>query len=197
LGKVLPKLSNRRPNTVILDASGLRVIGEGEWKVKIHGRGRPRKWVKIHIAIDQKTQEIVAEIITESSTADCTVTDQLLNEAGNAIKKVIGDGDCAREAIKKKKAQAMIPPPRHAKLRHDGDERDKAYLEILGLGGDKHAKSLWGKLTGYSKRALVETAFSRLKRLYGDRLFSKTAERQKVESRLTCYLLNKMNWISV
>ena len=61
---------------------------------------------------------------------------------------------------------------------------------IRGLGGDKTARSLWGKLTGYSRRALVETAFSRMKRLFGDRLFSKRFEAQSVENHLRCRLLN-------
>ncbi len=47
--------------TIVLDSTGMKVTGEGEWKVKIHGRGRPRKWVKVHIGIDLESQKIVAE----------------------------------------------------------------------------------------------------------------------------------------
>ena len=52
----LPKLSSKRPQTILVDLSGiLKVLGEGEWKVKVHGKGRPRKWIKLHLAIDAKT----------------------------------------------------------------------------------------------------------------------------------------------
>lgn len=199
LHKTLPKLSNRHPHTVLLDASGMRVVGEGEWKVKIHGRGRPRKWIKVHIAVDPLTQEIVAEATTVSSCADANMTRPLLEAAGGNIRTVIADGAYdnvnGRGVVKDKQARALIPPPKNAQLRGDGGERDDAIRVIRGLGGDKQARSIWGKLTGYSRRVLVETAFSRLKRLYGDRMFSQSLKLQLVESHLKCYLLNKLNAI--
>ena len=66
LGKQLPPLPSNRNAVVILDASGMKVYGEGEWKVKIHGRGRPRKWVKVHLAIDAEIQQIVGKAISLS-----------------------------------------------------------------------------------------------------------------------------------
>jgi len=56
---LLPKLSSRRPKVVLIDASGIKVYGEGEWKVKVHGASKRRKWIKLHITIDAKTQEII------------------------------------------------------------------------------------------------------------------------------------------
>ena len=196
LRKSLPKLSFRRPSTVLIDASGVKVYGEGEWKVKIHGPGRPRKWIKVHIAVDANSQEIVAVATTESSTHDSQMIQPLLDNLPATVKVVIADGAYdgvnARDAIRQKKARALIPPPKNARYRGLDDERDQALRLIKGLGGDKKAKSLWGKMTGYSRRALVETAFSRFKGLYGERFFSKTAKRQAVESFLRCLLLNKM-----
>lgn len=169
--------------------------------MKIHGQGRPRKWLKIHIGIDAKTQEIVAESTTESGVVDGAMTGHLLKQIPNGIKMTIGDGAYDRidsqEAIRKKKSQGLIPPPKHARYKGNDDERDEAIKIIRGLGGDKRAKSLWGKLTGYSRRALVETAFSRMKRMYGERLFSQIYEKQKIENRLRCLLLNKMRNLKV
>jgi hypothetical protein len=65
-------------------------------------------------------------------------------------------------------------------------------LEISGFGGSIEGRSLWGKLTGYSRRSLVEAAFSRKKRLFGDRFFSQHLEKQRVESRLRYWILNRM-----
>lgn len=170
-------------------------MGEGEWKVKIHGKQKRRKWMKIHIAVDAKTQDIVAEATTSSSVKDSKVLKTLLRDTTCLLRKVIADGAYddkeSREEIKKRRAEALIPPPRNAKLIGEKD-RDDALRIIRGLGGDKKARSIWGKLRGYSIRALVETAFSRMKRLFGERLFSKTLERQEVENRLRCILLNIM-----
>jgi hypothetical protein len=192
----MPSFSNSRCTTLIVDASGIKVQGEGEWKVKVHGKGRPRKWIKIHIAIDAKTQEIVGEVLTEAKVADGKVLPALLDQISNKVDTVIGDGaydGCdVRKTIKSKKAKALIPPPKNAKYRRIDDERDRATLDIRAFGGDKIAKSIWGKISGYSQRALVETAFSRYKKIFGDRFFSRTVERQILENRLKCMLLNKM-----
>lgn len=197
----LPKLSLRRPQTILLDASGLKVIGEGEWKVKIHGRGRPRKWIKIHLAVDPKTQEIVAHTLTISQCSDGAMGEDLLKQSGKAVKTVVADGAYDREEVRRmireRGCHPLIPPPKNARFKHDGEERDEALKVIKGFGGDKQARSLWGKLTGYSQRSLIETSFSRFKRCYGDRLFSQVFDRQFVESYLKCYLLNRMNQIRV
>ena len=199
LSHSLPKLSSRRPTVVLIDASGIKVFGEGEWKRKIHGVGRPRKWLKIHIAVDETSQEIVAECLTDSSVADATMVDTLL-ESKTSVRVVKADGaydrKCARDAAKKRKACLLAPPPKNARVNGTNQERDNAVLSIRGLGGDLCARSLWGRFTGYSYRALVETAFSRYKRLFGCRLFSKTLERQLVENRLKWVMLNKMRKVA-
>lgn len=201
LQKLLPNLSSSRPKTVILDASGIKTVGEGEWKVKVHGRGRPRKWIKMHIGLDPRTQEVVAEITTLSSTGDAAMTDQLLEKSGKGVKTVIADGaydrETSRNSIEERGAKALIPPPKNARFRGDGGERDEALKVIRGLGGDRQAKSIWGKLTGYNIRVLVETAFSRFKRYFGDRVFSKIFEKQRFEISLKWILLNRMNQIRV
>lgn len=194
----IPNLPMAKSHIVILDASGLKVLGEGEWKRKIHGRGRPRKWVKLHIAIDRDTQDILANITTPSNIADITQAEPLLNTIKGKLKKVLADGayDGARDMFSKRGIQGLVPPPRNAKYRNTDKERDRAILEILGLGGDERARSIWGKLTGYNYRVLVETAFSRMKRLFGERLFSKKFDKQKIENMLRCELLNKFNALS-
>lgn len=50
-----------------IDATGLKVYGEGEWKVKKHGTdGKRRVWRKLHLAIDTDTHEIIAAELTLS-----------------------------------------------------------------------------------------------------------------------------------
>lgn len=174
----------------------MKIYGEGEWKVKIHGKGRPRKWVKVHIALDAETQEILSECTTEAYVAECTMTEGLLDKIPGKIESVLADGgydrSVARSSIKRRRAKELIPPPRNARYRGSKSDRDEAIAIIKGLGGDEEARSIWGKLTGYSHRSLVETAFSRSKRLFGSRLFSKTYDKQKVENTGRWIILNKM-----
>ena len=80
----------------------------------------------------------------------------------------------------------------NSKVSRDLERRNRALLEIEGLGGDNLAMEIWGKLTGYSKRALVETSFSRMKSLYGERFYSKKMETQRVEGLIKCKMLNQM-----
>ena len=196
LSTKLPKLSSCRPKTVIVDATGIKVQGEGEWKVKIHGKGRPRKWIKLHVAIDERTQAIVGEISTEATVDDGKAFPKVVKQVRGRPKLVIGDGayddQDVRDWIRKKGGKGLIPPPKNAVCHGKDLERDDAIQVIRAFGGDKIAKSIWGKLSGYRRRALVETTFSRYKKMFGERAFSRTQERVVVENRLKCVLLNKM-----
>lgn len=196
LSTKLPKLSSRRPNTVIVDATGIKIQGEGEWKVKIHGKGGARKWIKLHVAIDEKTQEIVSEISTQATVDEGKAFPKIIQQAKGCPRIVIADGAYddreVRDLIRKNRGKALIPPPSNAVCRGTDLERDEAIGMIRAFGGGKIAKSIWGKLSGYSRRALVETTFSRYKKMFGERAFSRTQERIVLENRLKCVLLNKM-----
>ena len=192
----LPELSSKRPHTILIDSSGIKVLGEGEWKVKVHGKGRLRKWIKLHIAIDAITQEIVAELTTDSNMGDPTAFPVLFTQINHQVKEVVADraydSSDIRDLIKHQKAKALIPPPKNGACSGIDRDRDQAVMDIHAFGGDKVARSIWGKLTGYSRRALVETAFSRYKKMLEEKVFSRIQERQVVENRLKCLLMNKM-----
>lgn len=196
LSTKLPNLSSCRPRTAIVDATGIKVQGEGEWKVKIHGKGRPRKWIKLHVAIDERTQEIVGEISTEATVDDGKAFPGVIQQVRGCPETVIGDGAYddrdVRDLIRRSGGKSLIPPPSNGVCRGIDLERDDAIKVIRAFGGDKMAKSIWGKLSGYSRRALVETTFSRYKKMFGERAFSRTEERIVLENRLKCVLLNKM-----
>ena len=193
---LLPKLSSRRPQVVLIDASGIKVYGEGEWKVKIHGVSKRRKWIKLHIAVDANTQEIIQLEVSPGHQADCKIGPKIIGKLPKATKTIMGDGGYdtkrCRKAIKSIGAKELIPPRKNCRLTKDLERRNNAMLEIKGLGGDNLAREIWGKLTGYSRRSLVEASFSRLKRLYGDRFYSKKMETQKVEGHIKCRMLNQM-----
>ena len=68
---------------------------------------------------------------------------------------------------------------------------------MIGLGNTEEAKTLWKKLTGYHRRSLVETAFSRFKGIFGDRLFSKHFDSQEIELNIKSQVLNRMTRIGM
>ena len=163
---------------------------------KIHGKTKRRKWIKIHIAVDAKTQEIIHLEMTEGTVAYCEIGPKLIGNCPSSAKLYLGDGGYdtrrCREAIKGKGAKALIPPRKNAKWDPKLKERNHRIAERRGLGLDDIGTSLWGKLTGYSKRALVEASFSRLKRIYGGGLCARKMSSQKVEGHLKCLMMNKM-----
>ena len=138
LENLLLKLSHRRPHVLLIDASGLKILGEGEWKRKIHGIGRPRKWLKLHLAVDEKTQKIVAQRITDKDTADSTGAPHLLEKLPASVKQLKADGAYDRAAVRcaaeKQGMSTLIPPPRNAVVNGKYCERDNSVKIIKGLG---------------------------------------------------------------
>ena len=146
--------------------------------------------------MDAKSQEILGLEITDGYTADCRVGPKLIQQCPASAEEYLADGGYDtvnnRKAIQKKGARALIPPRKNGKYKPGLNERNQAIAERRGLGLDETGISLWGKLTGYSRRALVETTFSRLKGLYGPMFYSKKMSSQKVEGHLKCLMINQM-----
>ena len=125
----------------------------------------------------------------------------LIKRTPKSVCSVIGDGGNdttrCRSAISSMGATELIPPRKTGKNRENLDRRNQAISEIKGFGGDLLAREIWGKLTGYSRRSLVETAFSRLKRFYGDRLYFQNSDSQQVEVMIKCRMMNQMLAVSM
>jgi hypothetical protein len=200
LGKHFKKLSSKRPTDLVFDSSGFKVYGEGEWKVRQHGKQKRRRWKKFHIAICPESHEIILAEATELEEMDCEVMPRLIKKSPRSVKQVIGDGafdtaNCYEAAHEN--GIALLTPPRQGAVHWHGDglwewNRNKAISEIAGLGGDDRAKKLWKKLRGYHKRSLVETAYSRLKGTFGGDLYSKRIDSQEVELLCKAAIMNRM-----
>ena len=75
-----PKLTGRRPLTGMLDATGMKIVEEGEWKVRTHGKSTRRHRMKLHIAVGAKSQEVIALEVTPGNTADCRIGPDLIRK---------------------------------------------------------------------------------------------------------------------
>ena len=196
----IPKIDWSRPVNVLIDGSGLKVFGEGEWKMRVHGQGKRRTWRKFHIGVDRESQEIIAVTLTPSNVHDSLETANLLDQIED-IATVTGDkgydNKNAYGPIAARGAKTIIPPRSGAalKLRNPtwGDvERNRILREKHVLG-----KDAWKKGSGYTKRVLVETGFCRYKKIIGPLLHTRNLCNQKTEVRLGAKILNKMTHLGM
>ena len=200
LGKHFKRLSKATPTDLVFDSSGFKIYGEGEWKVRQHGKQMRRRWKKFHIGICPTTHEIIVAEVTELETADCEVGPRLLEKAPRSVKRVIGDGaydtwECYKSAYERD--QKLIVPPKSGAVFHEKEEpwqkaRNDAICEIIGLGNNDEAMKFWKQLVGYHDRSLVETSISRFKGVFGPELFSKRIDSQEIELMLKASVLNEM-----
>jgi hypothetical protein len=196
LGIRLPVLPRRGHVDVVLDSTGLKVFGEGEWKVRQHGPSKRRTWRKLHLAVDPATQEIVAEVLTTNAGHDADQADALLEVVPGPIDTVTADGAFDKwkvyEAIERRGARPKIPPRRDAKIKRHAPvagprlARDEAIRMIRRIG-----RKNWKKKIGYHRRSLAETAVSRLKTIFGPLLKNRLLPNQITEARLRCKILNR------
>lgn len=183
---------------VVVDSTGLKVFGEGEWKMRKHGKTKRRTWRKLHLAVDPDTHEIVAETITENSCHDADQTDALLDQIQAIVAKFHGDGAYDQrkvyKTLKNRRIKAIIPPRRNAKILRRGSRlsRDVAIREIRRRG-----RRQWKERTGYHRRSLAETAMYRMKSCFGDHLKNRLIQNQKTETRLRSKILNKFTHLGL
>lgn len=201
LGQEIKRFGNKKITDIVFDSSGLKVYGEGEWKVKKHGKSKRRTWRKIHLASCPDSQEIAVSYLGENSEGDCEAALKMTSCMPSSVERSYGDGAYDTGAVRKefhdRGINPIIPPKRGAIL-HDAEKqpwrrgRNDDIRAIIGLGGDDEARKIWKKLAGYNRRSLGETAFYRWKTLLGDRLQARKLETQRGEVYAKSMVLNKM-----
>jgi Transposase DDE domain len=192
----LPKKA-QGPLHLVIDSTGLKVYGEGEWKVRQHGYSKRRTWLKLHLAVDPETHEIQAAMVTDPGVTDAEMVPPLLEQVENPVESAAADGAYDRrsvyEALEKRGAGAAIPPRRDAKIHRRGNAsgprlaRDENLRRIRKIG-----RAAWKGESGYHERSLVETAMFRMKAIFGDGVSSREQARQATEAGIRCRALNIM-----
>ena len=185
----------QEPTCLIVDSSGLKVCGQGEWHTQKYGEKQHKRWKKLHIGVDAHGQ-IVASTVTESSEQDPSQVPALLSQVDRVITRFIGDGMYDREPVyvavrgHSPEAQVIVPPRKDAVLSSMAStaptQRDQLMLAI-----EREGRFAWKRRSGYYDQAYAENAFSRFKRTFGDHLRAKREESQEREASLACQLLNR------
>ncbi len=187
---------------VVIDSTGLKVFGEGEWKVRQHGYSKRRTWRKLHVCVDESTGEILSSILTDNSFKDNEVFEDLILNADQDIYQATADGaydakNCW-EFCEKENIQGTFPPREGAKIQQHGNvnqtpkQRDENLRLVRELG-----KPAWKVLSGYSRRSLSETTMYRFKTIFGDKLNARNFGNQATEAFIKCKILNLMKTPSV
>ncbi len=190
---------------LVLDSTGLKVFGEGEWKVRKHGVGKRRVWRKLHLSVDEATGEVLGVLVTDGDAADGPHLPALVEQSqqtGGCIAQVSADGaydSWANDALLSERGiVSTIPPRAGSKIRQHGNSRQKPLQRDANLRHiRKQGRSAWARQSGYSRRCLAETHMMRQKRLLGASLWGREAWSQTVECRLRCAVLNRLTQLGM
>jgi len=169
------------PIDIVIDSTGLKFFGAGEWARAKHGESRS-SWRKLHLTVDPASHEIVAHELTDDDTADASMAGDLVANSGGNIGRVIADGaydgapvdQAIRAARPARSPPTIVIPPGTSSIPtkgepHGGTERQRHAAQIALRG-----RMAWQRQHRYGRRSFVETAISRVKRINGGRLTSRT-----------------------
>lgn len=193
----LPIVPKQGARHVVVDSTGVKVYGEGEWKTRQHGVSKRRTWRKLHLGVDEATGEIVAMVVTTNDVGDGQVLPDLLEQIEDELEQVSTDGaydhrHCYDE-IDAKGAKAVIPPRKDAKIWQHGNRKGKPHPRDENLRSiRKHGRKRWKQESGYHRRSIAETTMFRFKTIFGGNLSARQFDNQAVELFIKCAALNRM-----
>ncbi|KAA3500454.1 IS5 family transposase [Agrobacterium vitis] len=184
------------PIHVLVDSTGLKVYGAGQWLEEKHGVKSRRSWRKLHLAVDADSGEIIAHSLTDQETGDASQLEPLLDQINNEIDQFTADGAYdgapSYDVVLRHSpgARVVIPPRSNAVEKPNAQASCQRHDHIASVQIDGQLK--WQASTGYGKRALVETAMGRYKGVIGQRMRARSFLAQQTEAAIGVALLNRM-----
>jgi len=189
----------------VIDSTGLKIFGEGEWKVRQHGWTKHRRWLRLHLAVDAATGELRSLGVSTNNVYDGEMLPEMLAAEQAPVRQVTGDGAYDQwscwdaVAARPERPRAVFPPPRtyrrvrRPRIRQHGNsaapplERDTAIRRIRAVG-----RAAWKREVGYHQRSLAETAVWRWRSFFGDHVHARTIDRQFTEIFICGAVFNRM-----
>ena len=192
---VVPRYIHRtEPLHLVVDSTGLKIYGEGEWLDAKRGSRSRRRWRKLHIGINAETHEVVVAELTPDDVGDVSVVPDLLERINGKVASLTADGAYDGETVydavaARHPGAAVIIPPRATAVANEEatSQRDRHIATIVQRG-----RIGWQRRSGYDRRSLVETAVYRYKTIIGRRLCARSLLNQRTESKIGCNVLNQM-----
>lgn len=204
----LPQQRQGQALHLVVDSTGCKIYGEGEWKVRQHGISKRRTWRKLHLGVDEATGAIKAAVLTTNDVADSAVLPDLVAQVEVPIEQLSGDGSydkrpCyatlrERQEVQGQALRVTIPPRQGARIWQHGNRqaerlaRDENLRRIRQVG-----RAQWKEESGYHRRSWAETTMFRLKTIFGDKLSARGFESQATEAFIRCAALNRMTQLGM
>jgi hypothetical protein len=197
VGKHLERIAQKVGHVahLVFDSTGLKVYGEGEWKVRTHGKDKRRKWKKLHLAVDTQTHQIVGHLLTGAKAHDGEKLKPLLRN----VKKVgrgYGDGAYDQhqcyQILAAKGARPVIPPRKNAKPSQIVWTEAEQWRNLNVNACEALGRKEWKVGVGYHRRSLAETHVGRFKQIFTGHLQAQKLANQKAEIAIKVKLLNYM-----
>ncbi len=186
----LHRVASNKPIHLIVDSTGLSIVGQGEWAAVKHGGNGKRAWKKLHLGVD-RSGVIVAELLTEGDAHDSNTALDLLGTIEDDIASFTADSAydtiAIYDAAEARKAKVIVPPRKTATRSKRSRARDRTVRRVRKVG-----RRRWKKESGYHQQARVENTFFRYKSIIGDRLRARHPESQEAEALIACNILNRM-----
>ena len=186
------------PIDLIIDSTGLSIVGQGEWAAAKHGKRGKRGWRKLHIGVNGDG-EIVAQVLTDGNVDDAKTGALLIEQVEGDIQEIIGDAaydtSAIYEAAGARGADVVVPPVKGAVVSGSKlplSARDETVLKVNALG-----RREWKKESGYHRQGRVENTFFRYKQILGGKLHARHEKGQEVEAALACRILNRMTGLGL
>lgn len=194
----LPKKTNQRLN-IVMDSTGLKIYGEGEWKVRMHGVSKRRTWRKLHVGANPEDGEIHAVLLTKNSVSDDEAVKGLLAQIEQPIAEFAADGAYDKRKVYHQlnahspEVILLIPPRKNARIwRHGNSKTERLKRDENVRYIRQHGRQAWKRASGYHVRSLAETVIFRLKTIFGDDLSARLLETQTTQALVRCAALNQM-----
>ena len=183
----------------VVDSTGLKIFGEGEWLAQKHKtRGIRRRWRKLHLGLGLASGAIVCASLTDDDVGDSTALPGLLDQLDAPVTGFLADG-----AYDGASTRDLL------RQRYGGDPgwgytaaKERSDPPAIGAGSDRsgspyrpirsNGRMAWQAATGYNPRSRIETQIGRWKSVIGPRLQSRSFSRQITEIQLGQKVLNTM-----
>lgn len=177
--------ADSEPMHLLVDSTGLKLCGKGEWLLEKHGTATRRSWRTLHLGVDADTGQIVASTLTPEDVDDASQAGPLLDQVAGSVASFTGDGAYDQDRVydsvaardrrgerhgRERTDTAGRPPPSHRRTRADG-LADRAWIQQAGSGRSLH---------------------ERWKQVIGGELRAHTDERRAVEVAVAVQVLNRM-----
>ena len=199
----LPVMPSGKARHLVIDSTGLKVYGKGEWKVRTHGVSKRRTWRKLHLCIDAESGEVIVAGASGNSVADGEMLPGMIEAVAGEIEQVSADGAYDHRKVHAALTQrgikrGAIPPRKDAKIRQHGNSSKERLMRDENLRMiRKKGRAKWKREANYHQRSLAETGMSRFKTIFTDKLQSRKQENQFQEMIIKCVVLNRMTHLGM